>query len=71
MPVRVYQASASVEPFHFVPPLRSKSHTGPKTKRLPGTQLKFTLDWKLESWLAKSSSTRYQSMSRRTLTYAR
>ena len=53
-----------------MPALRSKSQTGPKTKRFPGTQLKWTLDWKLESWLAKSSSTRYQSMSLRTLTYA-
>ena len=53
-----------------MPALRSKSQTGPKTKRFPGTQLKLTLDWKLESWLAKSSSTRYQSMSLRTLTYA-
>ena len=62
-PTRVCHTSGWDWARHRVPALMSKSHTGPNSNRLPGLQVKFTLDWKLESWLPKSSSTRYQSMS--------
>ena len=49
-------------PFHFVPALRSKSHSGPIAMSPPGDHVKWTLVAKFESWLWNSSSTRYQSM---------
>ena len=53
---------SATTPFHLVPALRSKSHTGPIAMSPPGVQVKWTLEKKFESWLWNSSSTRYQSM---------
>ena len=70
-PVRVNQPWGVVVPCHLVPALRSKSHTGPMAKRPPGVQVRLTLVWKLESWLRKNSSTRYQSTKEPTSTRGR